>query len=909
MNLYAKMHKIRLTIIVFLFLSLHAYAIPMQALADSLTIYANSKAEVGVVTVKRVRTSGRTARIYTCKTLSGLSLSPVELQDLRRRVSRLIFDNPNGDIQIYTDNYELGELVTLRYRHIPKAHTPASVAPLTRNTDLPYQAPEGLDGRHIALWGSHGWYYNNLSDRWLWQRARLWTTVEDLFTSSYTRPYLVPMLENAGAVVLQPRERDTQTAMVIIDSTAMHAEEGITVAETIVPSEGEYAVYVWYNRHPSASARTALDIEHKDYTTHYTVNMQMGAGTWVYVGTHAFSPQQTARIRIHTAPEHIAAVRLGGGIDSTANVPRYAVGASSYLHFAGVPDSILDYTQGENTYTNDYACRGQWVNYLLGGSQLAPKEEGLAIPVDLSMGFHSDAGIRGGDSIVGTLLIYYDRDDNKSRNLPLGDSRLHCRYLADYVQTQIVEDMRALYAPNWNRRALKNAGYAEARQPRVPSFLLELHSHQNLNDMRLGLDPKVKFTAARAVYKGILKYLAASRGTSYTVQPLPVTGIAAAVSGDSILLRWQPQDDPLEPTATATYYIVYTRRTRSVNGQTIAGDWNNGTRVSSTHYAFAAERGIRYDFYVVAGNKGGISLPSETHCAYLSPKPKGTVLLVNNFTRVAAPDFFTDSLYAGIIPQNYAVADGTDYSYLGDQYDYLRTSEWQSDDNCGWGASYADRQFLPTAGNTHDYPVMHGRVLSGMGYSYCSCSAALLPDTAALRRYDLIDIICGKQRTTIQQSGLANTPDTLYRTFPASLRTALIDYSRQGGRILLAGMYIGSEAAACTDTTFTRQVLRYTYRGSHATRNGTLLMGRGVLPVQLARLRTQPDATVICCENAQGILPTRGAMAIGNYTDSGMTAGIAYNGTYRLIALPFIPESLEDFPSLYQNCIQFLTGN
>ena len=72
MNLYAKMHKIHLTIIAFLCLSTHIYAIPMQALADSLTVYANSNAEVGVVTVKRVRTSGNTARIYTCKTLSSL---------------------------------------------------------------------------------------------------------------------------------------------------------------------------------------------------------------------------------------------------------------------------------------------------------------------------------------------------------------------------------------------------------------------------------------------------------------------------------------------------------------------------------------------------------------------------------------------------------------------------------------------------------------------------------------------------------------------------------------------------------------------------------------------------------------------------------------------------------------------
>lgn len=907
MKIYTKMPNNRLITIIFLLLSIHVYSLPIQGLADSLTTFANSKADVGKVSIKRIRSNDRTIHIYTCKALSGISLSPSELQDLRRRVSRQVFGNTGGDIHIYSDGYELGELVTLRHRPSARAHAPAPVQPLTKNTDLAYQVPEGLEGRHIALWGSHGWYYNNQSDRWLWQRAKLWTTVEDLFTSSYTMPYLVPMLENAGAVVIQPRERDTQTAMVLIDSTAMHTEGGTTVAETIVPEEGEYAVYIWYNKHPSASDRTALNIEHKDRTTHYTVNMQMGAGTWVYVGKHAFSPQQTARIRIHAPRESIAAIRLGGGIDTTANVPRYAVGAAAYLRYAGVPDSIIDYTKGENTYTNDYACRGQWVNYLLGGSQLAPRDKGLKIPVDLCMGFHSDAGVRGGDSIVGTLLIYCTRDDTKSQLLPLGDTRMHCRHLADYVQTQIVEDMRALYAPHWTRRALRNAGYAEARQPHVPTILLELLSHQNLSDMRFGLDPNVKFCVARAVYKGILKYLAASRGTTYTVQPLPVEGVGVSLHGDSIRLDWKPQADPLEPTAKASYYIVYTRRTRSVNGQTIAGDWSNGTRVSAPHYAFAAERGIRYDFRVAAGNKGGVSMLSETHCAYLAPKPKGTVLIVNNFTRVAAPEFFADSLYAGILPQSYAVADGKDISFVGEQYDHLRSSQWQSDDNSGWGASYADQQFVLTAGNTHDYPLMHGRVLSDLGYSYCSCSSAMIDDTLALKGYDLVDLICGKQRTTIHQPSMADISDTIYEVFPAPLRAALTHYTRGGGNLLLSGMYIGSEAAALKDTEFTGQVLRYTYRGDHATRGGTILTGKGVLPVHLARLRTQPNADIICCENAQGILPARGSVSIGTYTDSGMCAGVAYSGDFRMIALPFIPESTEDFPALYNNCVHYLT--
>lgn len=925
MKIYAKMHKIRLIIILFLTISVKMSAIPMNALSDSLTIYANQKAIVGKVTVKHIRTSGNTAKIQTCPALSFLSLSPEELRDLRQKVSMLVFGTPNGTVNIYSDGYELGELVTMRYKAVSRAHVPTAVQPLTRNTDRGYQCPDGLDGRHIALWGSHGWYYNNKFDRWLWQRAKLWTTVEDLFTSSYTMPYLVPMLENAGAVVIQPRERDTQTEMVIIDSTAMREQEGVTIAETRVPKEGNYAVYIWYNADRQASSRTRMEVEHRDRTTTYEINRQIGAGTWVYVGTHNFSPDETARIRVHAGKEKLTAIRLGGGVDEKAQVPRYAVGASQYLPFAGIPDSIIDYTKGENTYTNDFACRGLWVNYLLGGSQLAPHDRGLGIPIDMSLALHSNAGICGGDSTFGSMIIYCHKDDKGCRSLPLGDSRLHSRYLGDYVQTQIVEDMRALHAPAWTRSWLRNAGYAEVRQPLAPAIIVEMLSHQNMNDMRLALDPKVKFTISRAIYKGILRYLATSRGESYVVQPLPVQAVSTTLrpteinkaKQDSIIIRWQPTADPLEPTATAQYYIVYTRQARIMNGQMVSGDWDNGTRVSSTHLGIRADRGIRYDFRVVAGNKGGVSMPSETHCAYIAPKSKGTVKIINNFTRVAAPAFYADSLYAGIVPQHYAIADGVDVAYIGDQYDDLRSSKWESDDNCGWGASYCDQQFVLTAGNTHDYPLLHGRVLTEMGYSYSSAAVAAIRDTSDLRGYDIVDVICGKQKTEVRSQKsefrIQNSEDrsqilgdTIYELFPTPLRAAIVAHTQKGGSVLLTGMYIGSEAQTVRDAEFARQVLRFTYRGDHASRRGTVLMGRS-MPVQMIRLATEPNPQIICCENLQGITPARGSEAIATYTDSGMTAGVAYEGEYKLIALPFMIESANDFAALYRNCIQKLT--
>ena len=57
----------------------------------------------------------------------------------------------------------------------------------------------GLDGNIVAMWPSHGWYFEPKLNRWEWQRARLMQTVEDMYTHSYVLPFLIPMLENAGA--------------------------------------------------------------------------------------------------------------------------------------------------------------------------------------------------------------------------------------------------------------------------------------------------------------------------------------------------------------------------------------------------------------------------------------------------------------------------------------------------------------------------------------------------------------------------------------------------------------------------------------------------------------------------------------------------------------------------------------
>lgn len=978
-NMFDSIKRYMLVWSVLLTLSLPIQAIDRQALADSLTAVATSHAYVENVKINRIRVRNSSVSVYTNRALSMVSLSEEEVRNTRLMVSRLVFGNNHGKVSIYTDGYELGELVTARFRHRPRAmrYTLESTTPWVTNASRPYTTNKGLEGKHIALWGSHGRYYSQDQQRWLWQRAKVWTTVEDVYTSSYVQPFLVPMLENAGAIVVQPRERDTQRHEQVVDETeaqtignqVFRTAEGTgwghpkapllegqnpftmgqyAVAESstkgnaelrYVPSllEGEYAVYVSYRSLPNSTDKARYTVVHRGQKTIFLVNQRMGGGTWVYLGTFAFGTDKEQNYvslsnedgcgQVITAD----AVRFGGGMGSvarypqpepienipssrplpktqqthidsaqllanqqqatTSGMPRYLEGARYWMQYAGIPDSVYNYTDSHNDYIDDYASRGGWVNYLAGGSVANPKEPGLGVPVCLSMAFHTDAGTHVGDTIIGTLMIYTNHDDDNRKTYPTGATRLTARDLGDYVQTQIVEDMH-IYAPDWTRRQLNNASYAEARRPKVPAMLLELLSHQNYHDMRFGLDPRVKFTVSRAIYKGILRFMHEQYGTAYVVQPLPIQQMRILRTDNQFRISWTATTDTLEPTAQPAYYVVYTR--------TDDGDWDNGVRVNTPHYTLTAQPGTRYDVRVVAGNAGGVSMPSEILSAYIAPEEKGNVLIVNGFNRISGPEWFGDSIYKGILPQAQAVPYGMDYSYIGEQYESDSRLPWVSDDESGWGMCYSDQQSVLTAGNTFDYVCLHGRVLARNGYSYVSSSAAALD---SIPTCDMVDLILGKQKTTILGT------DTAFHCMPQPLQQVLTRYLEQGGRLLLSGAYIASDMQSEEDQAFVRNTLHYAPRGTHATRTGQVTIERE-LPADTHTFRTTPNEQRIHTENPDGLTSTAGAQIIARYADTGVGAAVAYqspdNDGPRTLCWSFMLESAYDFDILYQDCIQWL---
>ena len=88
--------------------------------------------------------------------------------------------------------FALTSLFTYASAAEKKAQGTLIVTPLSEE----YRPTQGLQGRHLAIWNSHGLYYNQIEGEWRWQRARLLGTVEDLHTTDYVLSYLVPMLEN-----------------------------------------------------------------------------------------------------------------------------------------------------------------------------------------------------------------------------------------------------------------------------------------------------------------------------------------------------------------------------------------------------------------------------------------------------------------------------------------------------------------------------------------------------------------------------------------------------------------------------------------------------------------------------------------------------------------------------------------
>ena len=134
------------------------------------------------------------------------------------------------------------------------------------------------------------------------------------------------------------------------------------------------------------------------------------------------------------------------------------------------------------------------------------------------------------------------------------------------------------------------------------------------------------------------------------------------------------------------------------------------------------------------------------------------------------------------------------------------------DDAAGFGASNANYETTVVAGNTFDYPAMHGRSIAAAGYSFVSVSRdAVLDGTMDMNSYKLVDLILGKQRQTKIGRGVSSVE---FKTFTKELQSKITDYCKQGGNIFISGAYVASdlwdtEKPLVEDQKFAADVLKY----------------------------------------------------------------------------------------------------
>ncbi|MBQ9286482.1 MAG: hypothetical protein IJ209_09440 [Bacteroidaceae bacterium] len=909
----------------------------------------------------------RTIDVFASEAFGMQSFNEEKVKRIYSEVLQLLPEAQRSyDLRIYAKGILIDELVIggsakgkaprtwgdIRHRGNPW------VTPLSR----PWKAERGLEGRHISLWASHGRYFSQTDDQWQWQRPRLFSTTEDLLSQTIVVPFLMPMLENAGAILFSPRERDWQKHEVIVDNdrpatdgtysetegqhswadgptgfahlkdlyldgenpfthgtvrtipTQQRRSSETTATWTpIIPEDGPYAVYVSYATLPTSVSDATYTVHHRGQVTRFRVNQQMGGGTWVYLGTFDFAAGESSDNCVTLSNQsnyrgHITAdaVRFGGGMGNivrgdtanlrTSRLPRFLEGARYSAQWAGFPYATYASKGSTNDYAEDINVRSHTSNYLARGSAYLPGDSGLCVPLELSIALHTDAGYTRDQSIIGSLGI--STTDFNDGLLPAGLSRLTSRDVCDIVLSQVTSDLDSI-TRHWTRRQMYDRNYSETREPAVPAIILEMLSHQNFADLRLAHDPYFKFLLARSIYKGILRSICQLHDKEKpVVQPMPPTAPMAMVTPGSrdVEVTWLAVDDPLEPTAMPSYFIVY-----HAEGD---GGFDNGTLVADGHYLLRnATPATLHRFYVTAANDGGQSMPSPEVCAYIGPDGAPHALVIDAFNRLAGPQpIASDSTESFDMRTDFGVPMARMPGYCGQQICWDKKGYGRE----GYGAlghSTAELEGMIVAGNTFDWTTRHARdivaaTLGQLTISSCTSDAATRTVFDS-RSFDLIDLAYGLNR----DDGYSLRPSPVFQ--PAMVQS-VASFTRSGGRLLVSGAYIGSDMQTDDERLFTRSVLRYEYAGTLPSDSIADITG---LNTNFS-ISVVPNEQQYTVSSANSLAPVEGSFCAMVYDHSGQSAATAYAGTdYKCFAIGFPFEAITDVDKrrqLMSGIIRFL---
>ena len=385
--------------------------------------------------------------------------------------------------------------------------------------------------------------------------------------------------------------------------------------------------------------------------------------------------------------------------------------------------------------------------------------------------------------------------------------------------------------------------------------------------MKLAQNPMGKFTIARSLYKSILRYVSSNHGRKYTVQPLPPNHFSVEVNALGVAtLSWSPQTDKQEPSAIPSSYLLYIR-----------GGFDNGQMVKTAACQVKLEPGKLYRFKVTAFNKGGESFPSETLSALYNPNAKKTVLVVNNFHRLASPQVIDNATEQGF---DLDADPGVSYGLTAGWKVFNKSRMGDESEN---GLGYCGNEMIGqfVAGNDFNYTCEHASAIAAtQKYNIASCSSeAIISGKIDMKHYTVVDLINGLERYD-------GYPPEYYKSFSPSLMNRLQNYAVQGGRLFVSGSYLGSDMQTTEEKAFLANTLKVAYAPNESIAPTADVEGLGLKFNYYNTL----NETHYAATHPEILLPATDHAICAMQYESGASAAVAFksgNGSTFTMGFPF----------------------
>ncbi len=727
-----------------------------------------------------------------------------------------------------------------------------------------------LTGKTVWLSPGHGWHFNRRIKDFITQRHNSFGLVEDFGTSEAINYYLLKYLYNSGGNIWSVRERDMNEHEVIVDnddgsptytevgtwttskskgynnstykySWSVAKETAVAVYTPDIPESGWYWVSVRYLASGNRSEDVRFKVQHAGGESTVSINQKTHGLTWVYLGQFYFEKGTTGKVMLSNKSSQVGgaiiadAVRFGGGkatmIDcdfgKKGNEPRHEMAARYYAQFQGYPEC-----------KNDVGIRPAYAEWELAKGTAEEKANAVYIS------WHTNAanGIASGTE---TFSHSY-RSTWKSRAL------------RNFIHDQLVSDLQKGWDKDWRDRGKKSADYGELRGLlTMPGALIEIGFHDNEEDAKALTTPAFRQIAARAVYKGIVRYFASRDGKSPVFLPEPPTHILAKNDGEgNVSVSWNAPKFGGVLGDAANAYKVYI----SEHGKAFPG---GGFKVNETSYTFTdLEPEKTYYIKVAATNGGGESFPSSV-VAVRTPKKGASIpfLIVDGFDRL---DRWSAVKEQEAVPK---------HAPLGET-----------------------RRLFIDRMNNYDYSVDHARSIEKLGVAFDGATnEAIIDKKVTLTDYGTIDWILGEESSADH-------------TLDAKEQSLLKAFLKKGGNLIISG----AELAYHLDykragRDFYRNYLKAKYAGDNA--KTSKFEGRSSTDFKGIKDHFNKQGQGYYLVDYPDVLsPSGGSKTIVKYSN-GKTAAIGYKKKFGIVNFGFPLEMVnrqETLDKIFAQAAKFL---